>query len=183
MTQPNPSAAAELLDGLRAFIEPAHIRADADSKARYGRDWTRLYPPDPLAVVLPGDVEQVRQLVRYANDRRLALVPSGGRTGLSGAAVACRGELVVSLERMNRILDFDPVDRSVTCQAGVITEALQTFARERGLYYPVDFASRGSSHIGGNIATNAGGIKVVRYGLTRDWVTGLKVITGRGDLL
>ncbi|MEI2741244.1 MAG: FAD-binding oxidoreductase [Candidatus Competibacter sp.] len=183
MTQPNPSATAELLDGLRAFIEPAHIRADADSKARYGRDWTRLYPPDPLAVVLPGDVEQVRQLVRYANDRRLALVPSGGRTGLSGAAVACRGELVVSLERMNRILDFDPVDRSVTCQAGVITEALQTFARERGLYYPVDFASRGSSHIGGNIATNAGGIKVVRYGLTRDWVTGLKVITGRGDLL
>ncbi len=183
MTQPNPSAAAELLDGLRAFIEPAHIRADADSKARYGRDWTRLYPPDPLAVVLPGDVEQVRQLVRYANDRRLALVPSGGRTGLSGAAVACRGELVVSLERMNRILDFDPVDRSVTCQAGVITEALQTFARERGLYYPVDFASRGSSHIGGNIATNAGGIKVVRYGLTRDWVTGLKVITGRGDVL
>ncbi|MGB2682248.1 MAG: FAD-binding oxidoreductase [Candidatus Competibacter sp.] len=183
MTQPNPSAAAELLDGLRAFIEPAHIRADADSKARYGRDWTRLYPPDPLAVVLPGDVEQVRQLVRYANDRRLALVPSGGRTGLSGAAVACRGELVVSLERMNRILDFDPVDRSVTCQAGVITEALQTYARERGLYYPVDFASRGSSHIGGNIATNAGGIKVVRYGLTRDWVTGLKVITGRGDVL
>jgi FAD/FMN-containing dehydrogenase len=183
MTLSTPSESTTLLDGIRAFIEPAHVRTDLDSGLNYGRDWTRLYAPNPLAVVLPGSVEQVRQLVRYANEHRLPLVPSGGRTGLSGAAVACRGEIVVSLERLNRILDFDPVDRSVTCQAGVVTEVVQNFAREQGLYYPVDFASRGSSQIGGNIATNAGGIKVVRYGLTRDWVTGLKVITGRGDLL
>jgi FAD/FMN-containing dehydrogenase len=183
MTLPTPSESTTLLDGIRAFIEPAHVRTDLDSGLNYGRDWTRLYAPNPLAVVLPGSVEQVRQLVRYANEHRLPLVPSGGRTGLSGAAVACRGEIVVSLERLNRILDFDPVDRSVTCQAGVVTEVVQNFAREQSLYYPVDFASRGSSQIGGNIATNAGGIKVVRYGLTRDWVTGLKVITGRGDLL
>lgn len=183
MTMHTASETAVLLDGVRAFVEPAHVRADPDSRLNYGRDWTRLYAPNPLAVVLPGTVEQVQRLVRYANDHRLALVPSGGRTGLSGAAVACRGELVVSLERMSRILDFDPVDRSLTCQAGAVTEAVQNFARERGLYYPVDFASRGSSQIGGNIATNAGGIKVVRYGLTRDWVTGLKVVTGRGDLL
>ena len=181
MHTPNESAA--LLDGIRAFIEPAHVRSDPDSGLHYGRDWTRLYTPNPLAVALPGNVEQVQQLVRYANKHQLALTPSGGRTGLSGAAVACRGELVVSLERMNRILDFDPTDRSVTCQAGVVTEAVQNFARDHGLYYPVDFASRGSSQIGGNIATNAGGIKVIRYGLTRDWVTGLKVVTGRGDLL
>ena len=172
-----------LLDGIRAFIDPAHVRTDPDSCLNYGRDWTRLHVPNPLAVVLPGSIEQVQTLVRYANDHQLALVPSGGRTGLSGAAVACQGEIVVSLERMNRILDFDPVDRSVTCQAGVVTETVQNFARDHGLCYPVDFASRGSSQIGGNIATNAGGIKVIRYGLTRDWVTGLKVVTGRGDLL
>jgi len=183
MTMRSSSETASLLDGLRAFIEPAHLRTDADSCLQYGRDWTRLYSPNPLAVALPGSIEQVQQLVIFANHHRLALVPSGGRTGLSGAAVACNGELVVSLERMNRILEFDPVDRSVTCQAGTITEALQNFARDQGLSYPVDFASRGSSQIGGNIATNAGGIKVVRYGLTRDWVTGLKVITGRGDRL
>jgi FAD/FMN-containing dehydrogenase len=183
MTTHTASETAALLDGVHAFIEPAHVRADPDSCLNYGRDWTRLYTPNPLAVVLPGTVEQVQRLVRYANGHRLALVPSGGRTGLSGAAVACQGEVVVSLERMNRILDFDPVDRSVTCQAGIVTEVLQNFARERGLHYPVDFASRGSSQIGGNIATNAGGIKVVRYGLTRDWVTGLKVVTGHGDLL
>ncbi len=183
MTLHDPNASAALLDGIRAFIEPAHVRTDADSALNYGRDWTRLHTPNPLAVVLPGHIDQVQQLVRYANEHRLALVPSGGRTGRSGAAVACQGEIVVSMERMNRILDFDPTDRSVTCEAGVITEVLQNFACDHGLYYPVDFASRGSSQIGGNIATNAGGIKVIRYGLTRDWVTGLKVITARGDRL
>ncbi len=183
MTLHTPSESIALLDGIRAFIEPVHVRTDPDSRLNYGRDWTRLHAPNPLAVVLPGSVEQVQQLVCYANAHRLPLVPSGGRTGLSGAAVACQGEIVVSLERLNQILDFDPVDRSVTCQAGVVTEVVQNFAHDHGLYYPVDFASRGSSQIGGNIATNAGGIKVIRYGLTRDWVTGLKVITGRGDLL
>ncbi|HRY15344.1 MAG: FAD-binding oxidoreductase [Candidatus Competibacteraceae bacterium] len=182
MTLPDSNAAA-LLDGLQTFIEPAYVRSDPDSCLNYGRDWTRLHRPNPLAVVLPGTVEEAQALIRYANTHRLALVPSGGRTGLSAGAVACQGEIVVSMERMNQILDFDPTDRSVTCEAGVITEVLQNFAREHGLYYPVDFASRGSSQIGGNIATNAGGIKVIRYGLTRDWVTGLKVVTGRGDLL
>lgn len=183
MTSSTTRETALLLNDLQAFIEPAHIRTDPETCLNYGRDWTRLHTPNPLAVVLPGHTDQVQHLVRYANEHRLALVPSGGRTGLSGAAVACQGEIVVSLERMNRILEFNPVDRSVTCQAGVITETLQTFAHDQGLHYPVDFASRGSSQVGGNIATNAGGIKVVRYGLTRDWVTGLKVITGRGDLL
>ncbi|MCB1770401.1 MAG: FAD-binding oxidoreductase [Candidatus Competibacteraceae bacterium] len=182
MTFHAPNAVA-LLDGMQTFIEPAYVRSDPDSCLNYGRDWTRLHRPNPLAVVLPGTVEEAQALIRYANTHRLALVPSGGRTGLSAGAVACQGEIVVSMERMNQILDFDPTDRSVTCEAGVITEVLQNFAREHGLYYPVDFASRGSSQIGGNIATNAGGIKVIRYGLTRDWVTGLKVVTGRGDLL
>ncbi len=179
---PTPVNAAAL-DGIRAFIEPAYVRTDPDSLLVYGRDWTRIYTPDPLAVVFPSDLQQAQQLVRYANAQHLPLVPSGGRTGLSGAAVATNGEIVVSFERMNRMLAFDPIDRSVTCEPGVITENLQRFAREQGLFYPIDFAARGSSHIGGNIATNAGGIKVIRYGMTRDWVTGLKVITGKGDLL
>lgn len=172
-----------LLDDIRQFIEPDWVYTDADSCQLYGRDWTQLYPVRPAAVVFPGNSDQVQQLVGYANQQRIALVPSGGRTGLSGAAVAANGEIVLSFERMNRIIAFDPVDHSVTCEPGVITETLQQFALAQGLFYPVDFAARGSSHIGGNIATNAGGIKVIRYGLTRDWVMGLKVITGKGDLL
>ena len=113
----------------------------------------------------------------------IGIVPSGGRTGLSGGAVACNGELVLALDKMNHILDFTPSTKQVRCQAGVITEQLQQFAEQKDLYYPVDFASSGSSQIGGNIATNAGGIKVIRYGLTRDWVLGLTVVTGNGEVL
>lgn len=149
----------------------------------YGRDWTRHFTPAPSAVALPESVEQVIELVKWAREQSTALVPSGGRTGLSGGAVAANGEVVVSLERLNRILAFDPVDRTLTVQAGVTTQQVQQAARDHGLFYPVDFGSRGSSQLGGNVATNAGGIKVLRYGMTRDWVAGLKVVTGTGELL
>ena len=149
----------------------------------YGQDWTRAYAPNPSAVLFPESLDQVLAIVRWANVNRIALVPSGGRTGLSGGAVAANAEVVVSFERMNKILDFNEADASVTVQAGVTTQAVQEFAASKGLYYPVDFASRGSSQIGGNIATNAGGIRVLRYGLTRQWVSGLEVVTGAGDCL
>lgn len=168
---------------LQSIVGDERVRTDADSLAVYGRDWTRVFSPAPAAVVFPGSAEQVQALVLRAQERRWALVPSGGRTGLSGAAVAERGEIVVSFDRMNRILDFIAEDRMVKVEAGVVTQQLQAYASERGLYYPVDFASAGSSQMGGNIGTNAGGIKVIRYGMTRDWVMGLKVVTGRGDIL
>ena len=133
--------------------------------------------------MFPKSVEQVQAIVRWANQHKVGLVPSGGRTGLSAAAVAANGEVVVAFDYMNRILDFNAFDRTVVCQPGVVTKQLQTFAEENGLYYPVDFASSGSSQIGGNIGTNAGGIKVIRYGMTRNWVAGMKVVTGKGDLL
>lgn len=159
------------------------VLTDADSLEHFGKDWTRKYTPAPLAIVFPKSTEEVQSLVRYANEHRLALVPSGGRTGLSGGAVAANGEIVVAFDKMNRILDFDAGDRLVRCEAGVITETLQRHAEEHDLYYPVDFASAGSSQIGGNLSTNAGGIKVIRWGMSRDWVAGLKVVTGKGDIL
>src|SRR5699024_12276165 len=87
------------------------------------------------------------------------------------------------MDRMNKVVSFNPFDRAVKVQAGVVTQQLQEFAEEQGLFYPVDFASAGSSQIGGNIGTNAGGIKVIRYGMTRDWVSGVTVVTGAGDVL
>ena len=134
-------------------------------------------------MVFPETIDEVVAVTKLANEEGLALVPSGGRTGLSGGAVASNGEVVVSFDRMNRILEFNPTDRIVRCQAGVVTQTLQEYAVERGLFYPVDFASSGSSQIGGNINTNAGGIKVIRYGLTRDWIAGLKVVTGSGEVM
>lgn len=168
---------------LKTLVEEGKVRTDEDSLANFGKDWTKIYEPRPLAVVFPKTTEQVQAIVQFANEQGIGLVPSGGRTGLSAGAVAAAGEVVVSFDYMNQILDFNASDRSVTCQAGVVTEQLQLFAEEQGLYYPVDFASAGSSQLGGNLSTNAGGIKVIRYGMSRDWVLGLKVVTGKGDIL
>jgi len=171
------------LESLLADVPGLRLKTDAADLQHYGRDWTRRWTPAPLAIALPASIEEVQGIVRWANQQRVAVVPSGGRTGLSGGAVAAHGELVLSLERMNKVLAFDPVDRSLTVQAGIALEAAQNAAAEHGLAYPVDFAARGSASIGGNIATNAGGIRVIRYGNTRSWIAGLKVVTGAGDLL
>ena len=172
-----------ILTALGDIVGPDKVLTDADSLLQYGRDWTRAYTPDAGAIVLPATISEVQDIVRLAVRERIAIVPSGGRTGLSAGAVARNGELVMALDRLNHIDDFNPVDRTVRCGAGVITEQLQQYAEERELFYPVDFASSGSSQIGGNISTNAGGIKVIRHGMTRDWVAGLKLVTGTGELL
>ncbi|HQY49203.1 MAG TPA: FAD-binding oxidoreductase [Thermomonas sp.] len=176
MTDPRLAALNAALPTLRLLTDPADLE-------HYGRDWTRRWAPAPLAIALPGSVDEVQAVVRWANAQGVAIVPSGGRTGLSGGAVAANGELVVSLQRMTQVLAFDAVDRTLTVQAGVALQTAQDAAREHGLQYPVDFASRGSCSIGGTIATNAGGIRVVRYGNTREWVAGLKVVTGSGELV
>ena len=172
-----------LIEELKTLVEPGKVLTDADSLNAFGKDWTKHYAPAPSAIVFPKSIEQVQAIVRWANQHKVALVPSGGRTGLSAGAVAANGEVVVSFDYMNQILAFNEYDRTAVCQPGVVTQQLQQFAEDKGLYYPVDFASAGSSQIGGNIGTNAGGIKVIRYGMTRNWVAGLKVVTGTGELL
>jgi len=174
---------ASLKELLATGDAPGKILTDPADLESYGKDWTRIYAPNPIAIALPKTTDQVQVLVKFANANRVALVPSGGRTGLSAGAVAANGEVVVAFDNMNQILDFSASDRLVRCQAGVVTEQLQSFAEDNHLYYPVDFASAGSSQLGGNISTNAGGIKVIRYGMSRDWVAGLKVVTGKGDIL
>ncbi len=172
-----------LLNRLNAILEPNQIKSDDDSLAHWGCDWTRHFDPNPCVIVFPKSTEQVQQVVQLCNELNVGIVPSGGRTGLSAGAVAANGELVLSLDKMNAVIEFYPEDAMVKVQAGMITKALQDYAESVGLYYPVDFASSGSSQIGGNIGTNAGGIKVIRYGMTRNWVQGLTVVTGRGDIL
>lgn len=172
-----------LIEELKTLVDAGKVLTDADSLEAYGKDWTKHFAPAPSAIVFPKTTEQVQAIVRWANQHKIALVPSGGRTGLSAGAVAANGEVVVSFDNMNQILAFNEMDRTAVCQPGVVTQQLQMFAEDKGLYYPVDFASAGSSQIGGNIGTNAGGIKVIRYGMTRNWVAGMKVVTGKGDLL
>lgn len=176
MTDPRVAA-------LQQAVPDVRLKTDAADLEHYGRDWTRRWTPAPLAIALPASVDEVQAVMRWSAAEGVAVVPSGGRTGLSGGAVAANGELVLSLERMNKVLGYDAVDRTLVVQAGMPLEALHNAALEHGLIYPVDFAARGSCSIGGNIATNAGGIRVIRYGNTREWIAGLKVVTADGELL
>jgi glycolate oxidase subunit GlcD len=173
----------EILSKLSDILDDGKLRTDPDSCETYGKDWTKMYDVQTLGIAFPKTTEQVQAIVKLANELAFSLVPSGGRTGLSGGAVATNGELVVSFDYMNKVLDFNASDRSARVQAGIVTQQVQSLALEHNLYYPVDFASAGSSQIGGNLSTNAGGIKVIQYGMSRDWVLGLKVVTGKGDIL
>jgi FAD/FMN-containing dehydrogenase len=156
--------------------EPAELQ-------EFGKDWTKVFAPRPSAIIFPRTTAHVSTVLRWANERGVAVVPSGGRTGLAGGAVAKDGEVVLSLARMARMEPVDVLGQTVRVQAGAVTEAVHQHCAEHGLTWPVDFASKGSSQVGGNIATNAGGVKVIRYGLTRQWVLGLEVVLANGDVL
>ena len=173
----------DIVQELSAVLTPQQVAIDPASLETYGQDWTRFTAPAPTAIAFPRGTADVVAVVKCARRCQFALVPSGGRTGLSGGACAANGEVVVSMDKMNSISAVNLTDRSVTVGAGAITQNLQQVAKDAGLFYPVDFASSGSSQIGGNIATNAGGINVIRYGMTRDWVAGLTVVTGKGEVL
>ncbi len=173
----------DIIQELSAVLTPEQVAVDPASLKTYGQDWTRFTPPAPTAIVFPRGTADVVAVVECARRCQFALVPSGGRTGLSGGACAANGEVVVSMDKMNAISPVNLMDRTVTAGAGAITQNIQQAARDADLFYPVDFASSGSSQIGGNIATNAGGINVIRYGMTREWVAGLTVVTGKGDVL
>lgn len=168
---------------LRAALSEDLVLSDENSKVFYGRDWLKDFAPAPSVVVLPESIQHVQSIIQLCIKHQVPIVPSGGRTGLSGGATATNGEVVVSMERMRKILEINRTDRTIRCEAGAILEQVQVAAKDVGLYFPVDFSSRGSAQIGGNISTNAGGIRVIKYGNFRDWVLGLTVVTGRGEIL
>ncbi len=151
--------------------------------ATYGRDWTKVYAPAPSLLVRPRTTAEVSRFLSLCSEHGVAVVPSGGRTGLAGGAVAKSGEVVLSLERMRALGPVDTLGLTVTVEAGAVTEAVHAHCAQEGLTWPVEFASKGSSQVGGNISTNAGGVRVIRYGLTRQWVLGLTVVTMSGEVL
>lgn len=174
---------AAFLHALRAALPALRLSDDPSDLVAYGRDWTRVYEPAPSLVAFPATTAEVSTLLALANQHGVSVVPSGGRTGLAGGALARDGEVVLSLERMRHMEPVDTLGATVRVQAGAVTQAVHEHCAEHGLTWPVDFASKGSSQVGGNIATNAGGVKVLRYGLTRHWVLGLEVVLASGEVL
>jgi FAD/FMN-containing dehydrogenase len=174
---------AGFLDSLSRNFQDGFASHDPSDLAEFGRDWTRVYAPAPSVVCFPRTTEEVSRLLALCDKAHVAVVPSGGRTGLAGGAVAANGEVVLSLARMRRMDPIDFQGSTLRVQAGAVTEEVHRHTAPHGLTWPVDFASKGSSHVGGNIATNAGGVKVIRYGLTRQWVLGLEVVLASGEVL
>ena len=157
---------------------------DPVSVERYCHDEAEWAPwAAPLAVARPADAEQVRAIVRWCLVHEVPIVPRGAGTGLSGGANAVAGGIVVSFERMTAVLRIDPVERLAVVQPGVVNDDLRAACAEHGLWYPPDPASSPWSTIGGNVATNAGGVCCVKYGVTGDYVLALEVVTGTGELV
>jgi len=171
-----------LLEGLRADLGAQHVLTDAAEVAAYSSDWRGAYAGRPLAVVRPGSTDEVAAVVRRAREAGVAVVPQGGNTGMSGGATpdGSGTQLVVSLGRMRAIREVDPVNDTVTAEAGVALAEVQVAAAEAGRFFPVSLASEGSCTVGGTVATNAGGTAVLRYGMMRRQVLGLEVVLADG---
>ncbi|MFF8955770.1 FAD-binding oxidoreductase [Streptomyces sp. NPDC014894] len=174
----------DLLARLRADLPAEALITDPDVMVSYARDMASFCAAGlPAAVVLPRTVEQVQSVMRTATALRVPVVPQGARTGLSGAANASDGCVVLSLTKMDRILEISPVDRIAVVEPGVINAALSRAAGEHGLTYPPDPSSWETCTIGGNIGTASGGLCCVKYGVTAEYVLGLDVVLADGRLL
>lgn len=164
-------------------LPEGRVLTDPDVIDSYARDRTFVAPGKPLGVVLAASRDDVVTTMRWATEHRVPVVPRGGGSGLAGAAVAGDGSIVLSLARMNAIRELSPADEIAVVEPGVITADLDRAAREHGLMYAPDPSSYEISTIGGNLATNAGGLRCVKYGVTRDSALGLEVVLADGRVI
>ncbi len=177
-------AQGNLTDRLLSGLPAEAVLTDADVTASYANDMASFCPSGvPAVVVLPRTVEQVQHVMRIATELRVPVVPQGARSGLSGAANASDGCIIMSLTKMDRILEINPVDRIAVVEPGVVNAALSRAVNEHGLYYPPDPSSWEMCTIGGNIGTGSGGLCCVKYGVTAEYVLGLDVVLADGRLM
>jgi FAD/FMN-containing dehydrogenase len=174
---------AEELQTLRSIVGDPHVLVDADLTSGYSVDWTGRFQGSTQAVVRPGSTREVSRLVSWCLEHDLALVPQGGNTGLVGGGVPLGGELVLSLRRLGDVGPVDGASGQLTAGAGVTIAAVQAAAAAAGWAYGVDLAARDSATVGGTIATNAGGLRVLRYGATRAQVLGVEAVLGDGSVV
>jgi FAD/FMN-containing dehydrogenase len=174
-----------LITELRRLLGERHVLTAADDIAPYCTDWRGRYTGSALCVALPGNTDEVAAVVRACTASGVAgvpVVPQGGNTGLCGGATPIGGEVVVNLRRMNRIRGIDADNNSITVDAGCTLHAVQEAAKTADRLFPLSLAAEGSASIGGNLATNAGGVQVLRYGNARELTLGLEVVLADGRI-
>jgi FAD/FMN-containing dehydrogenase len=172
-----------LLEQLASVVGVAHVLHEGDLSA-WEVDWRKRWHGKALAVVRPASTEHVAAVVRLCAEHRVAIVPQGGNTGLVGGGVPDDSgtQVLLSLQRMNRIRAVDEANLTLTADAGCVLQNVQQAARDAGLLFPLSLAAEGSCTLGGNLATNAGGTQVLRWGNARDLCLGLEVVTAQGDI-
>lgn len=173
-----------ILETLAGILGSQHLLTAEADVARYAQDWTGAWQGKPLAVARPADTAEVAALMRACRAAGQPLVPQGGNTGLVDGGVPSQegGEIVLSLERLNRIRDIDPVGFTMTVDSGCVLQTVIDRALAEDCFFPLSLGARGSCQIGGNVSTNAGGINVLRWGMMRDLVLGLEVVLPDGRI-
>jgi FAD/FMN-containing dehydrogenase len=169
-----------LIDSLRAVVGDAHVLTEPADVAPFVTDWRGRYTGSALAIVRPGGTAQVAEVVRLCAQAGVAIVPQGGNTGLCGGGTPTKGEVVVSLTRLNRVRAIDVANNTITVEAGCTLAAVQEAAAEADRLFPLSLAAEGTATIGGNLSTNAGGVQVLRYGNARELCLGLEVVLPDG---
>ncbi|KAI1173744.1 hypothetical protein F4777DRAFT_424103 [Nemania sp. FL0916] len=166
-----------------AIVDGVTADVAADDMEPYNGDWMRKYRGHCRLVLKPGSTEEVSQILKYCNDNLLAVVPQGGNTGLVGGSVPVFDEIVISTGRMNQIRSFDEVSGVLVVDAGVVLEVADQFLAEKGYLFPLDLGAKGSCQIGGNVSTNAGGLRLLRYGSLHGSVLGLQAVLPNGRIV
>ena len=174
----------QILGELHQILEQKFILTADQDKAPYLTDWRKRYTGKALAVVLPKTAQEVAKIVQLCAANQIAVVPQGGHTGFCGGATPDDSgkQIVLNLKRMNTIREIDVANQTITLEAGCILQAVQEKAAEQDFLFPLSLGAEGSCMIGGNLATNAGGTNVLRYGNTRDLCLGLEVVTAQGEI-
>ena len=156
---------------------------DKEIMSDYAQDETEDLIYYPAVVVIPIDAKEISKTLKYCSEHEIPVTPSGARTGLSGGSLPVFGGVLISSEKLNKIIEIDEKNHQIVTEPGVITEVLQNTVKEKGLFYPPDPASKGSCFIGGNIAENSGGPKAVKYGVTADYVLNLEIVLPNGEII
>lgn len=174
---------AQLIEAFRQIVGRDYVLLDEESLAHYAHDETEDLHFLPDIVLKPSSAEQISKILVICNREGIHVTPRGAGTGLSGGALPHLGGVLLSTERLNRIIEIDERNLQVTTEPGVITEVLQNAVKEKKLFYPPDPSSRGSCFIGGNIAENSGGPKAVKYGVVKDYVLNLEMVLPTGEII
>jgi len=178
----NPTA---FIAHCQTLLGTQYVLLEESDQSPYLRDWRNRYQGKALAILLPQNTEQVAEIVKACNQAKISLVPQGGNTSMCGAATPNDSgqQVVLNLKRMQTIRGIDASNQTIVVEAGCILQTVQEVAKVQGFLFPLSLGAQGSCQIGGNLATNAGGTNVLRYGNARELCLGLEVVTAQGEIM